>query len=365
MNSRLHSVLIAIIALLTMAWTTANAADKPLKVFILAGQSNMQGHAKASTLPGLAMDPETKPLYDKLVDANGKPRVFEKVNIVYFSGTGKVSVEKPSKKAGKLTVGFGSEMGTEVAFGAIMQEHLKEPILIIKTAWGGKSLCVNFRPPSAGDFDWPSVTAENLKKEGKYEGRLNGTRKVQGIYYRLIVEHVNEVLANPAKYCPAYNPKYGYEIAGFVWLQGFNDKIDDWVYPRKNYSLYSDLLGHFIRDIRKDLKAPKMPFVIGVYGAGGNDPGTLSFRKAMAAPAELPEFKGNVFAVSMADYWDDKLSGLLARKDKKEALTNQENDYIAKNQSNAAFHYLGSAKILCRIGQAFAEALIRNDKNRK
>ena len=348
-----------------MGWTSANAADKPLKVFILAGQSNMQGHAKASTLPGLAMDPETKPLYDKLVDANGKPRVFENVNIVYFSGAGKVSVEKPSKKAGNLTVGFGSEMGTEVAFGAIMQEHLNEPILIIKTAWGGKSLCVNFRPPSARDFDWPSVTAENLKKEGKYEGRLNGTRKVQGIYYRLIVEHVNEVLANPAKYCPGYNPKQGYEIAGFIWLQGFNDIIDDWVYPRKNYSLYSDLLGHFIRDMRKDLKAPKMPFVIGVYGVGGNDPGTLSFRKAMAAPSELPEFKGNVFAVPMADYWDVKLSGLLARKDKKEALTNEDNDYIAKNQSNAAFHYLGSAKILSRIGQAFAEVLIRNGKSGK
>ena len=31
----------------------------PLKVYILAGQSNMQGHAKVSTLPYMAEDPAT------------------------------------------------------------------------------------------------------------------------------------------------------------------------------------------------------------------------------------------------------------------------------------------------------------------
>ena len=67
----------------------------------------------------------------------------------------------------------------------------------------------------------------------------------------------------------------------------------------------------------------------------------------------------------MADYWDVKLSALLDKQTKKEALTDAEKDYIAKNQSNAAFHYLGSAKILSRIGQAFAEALIANGKSGK
>jgi len=360
MISRMRKMLFVFAALLTMFLNSANAAEKPLKIFILAGQSNMQGHAKASTLPGLAMDPETKPLYDKLVDETGKPRVHDHISIAYFSGSGKSEVEKPSSKQGKLTVGFGSEIGPELAFGVTMSEHLKEPILIIKTAWGGKSLNLNFRPPSAGTFDWPKQTVDTLKANGKYDGRISGARKVEGIYYRLIIEHVNEVLANLDKYHPGYNPRQGYEIAGFVWLQGFNDIIDDWVYPKKNYSLYSDLLAHFIRDMRKDLKAPKMPFVIGVYGVDGENPGSQSFRKAMAAPADLPEFKGNVFAVHMAKYWDEKLSALLTRKSKKETLTNEENDYIAKNQSNAAFHYLGSAKILSRIGQAFAEALIDN-----
>ena len=30
-------------------------------------------------------------------------------------------------------------------------DHFKEKVLLIKTAWGGKSLYKDFRPPSAGD----------------------------------------------------------------------------------------------------------------------------------------------------------------------------------------------------------------------
>ena len=34
---------------------------KPLQVYILAGQSNMQGHAKVTTFEHIGMDPATKP----------------------------------------------------------------------------------------------------------------------------------------------------------------------------------------------------------------------------------------------------------------------------------------------------------------
>ncbi len=67
--------------------------------------------------------------------------------------------------------------------------------------------------------------------------------------------------------CPEYDEKAGYELAGFVWLQGFNDLVDGQTYPNENYDEYSRLLSHFIRDVRKDLSAPKMPFVIGVLGS--------------------------------------------------------------------------------------------------
>jgi hypothetical protein len=61
--------------------------------------------------------------------------------------------------------------------------------------------------------------------------------------------------------------------AGFVWFQGFNGYVDGGVYPDQDkpggYDLYAELLGHFIRDVRADLAAPRLPFVIGVMGIDG------------------------------------------------------------------------------------------------
>ena len=39
----------------------------------------------------------------------------------------------------------------------------------------------------------------------------------------------------------------------------------------------------------------------------------MYFRQAQAAPASLPEFKGNVVAVQTAPYWDDDLDALQTR----------------------------------------------------
>jgi hypothetical protein len=118
----------------------------------------------------------------------------------------------------------------------------------------------------------------------------------------MMIDHVKKVLADPKRVCPEYDEKAGYELAGFVWLQGFNDLVDGTTYPNENYDEYSRLLAHFIRDVRKDLSAPKMPFVIGVLGVDGEK--NVNFRKAMAAPATMPEFKGNVVAVDTAPFWD-------------------------------------------------------------
>ena len=128
----------------------------------------------------------------------------------------------------------------------------------------------------------------------------------------MMVEHVKKVLADPKRVCPEYDEKAGYELAGFVWLQGFNDLVDGQTYPNGNYDEYSRLLSHFIRDVRKDLSAPKMPFVIGVLGVGGEK--NEKFRKAMAAPADMPEFKGNVVAVETAPFWDHDIAAAEPKK---------------------------------------------------
>lgn len=157
------------------------------------------------------------------------------------------------------------------------------------------------------------------------------------------------------------------------------------------YDLYATLLSHFIRDVRGDLSAPKMPFVIGVMGVGGIKEKPDYFREAMAAPAALPGFKGNVAAVQTAPFWDRKLGGIDENRGKisqtewmlktanangpnKDGAMSKEqqaaflNDYRAKlitaadealwkrGASNAGYHYLGCAKTFALMGRAFADA---------
>ena len=376
------------------------ASAGPLKIYLLVGQSNMQGHAAERTLEHLGMDPKTAPLLKAIRNPDGTAKLQKDVWISSIEP----SLES-GEKYGRLTVGYGAggrepKIGPELTFGITMQNHVGEPILLIKTSWGGKSLNTDFRPPSAGPYEFNQQQLENFKKRGKdvAEARKEKTERT-GVYYRLILEHIHKVLAEIRRVYPDYDAKAGYELAGFVWFQGWNDMVDGSTYPTRgqpgSYDAYSKNLAHFIRDVRRDLKAPKLPFVIGVMGAGGPiakygpDQKRYAgihgeFRKAMAAPTKLPEFKGNVTAVFTENYWDLQLSELVNRNgkvnakrrelSKDQALTREQRDkavanYTAKlftkrelkilqtGTSNAAYHYLGSAKILAQIGKAFANAL--------
>ena len=210
-----------------------------------------------------------------------------------------------------------------------MQKLLDEPILIIKTAWGGKSLHTDFRPPSAGPYEFDEAQLERFRNQGKDIGAIKADKaKATGHYYRLMIDHVKKVLADIKRVYPDYDPEQGYELAGFVWFQGWNDMVDRGTYPNRDrpggYDQYSDVLAQFIRDVRQDLSAPNMPFVIGVMGVGGPvdqySPDQQryksihhNFRMAMAAPAALPEFEGNVTRSLTEKYWDMELVGLRAK----------------------------------------------------
>jgi hypothetical protein len=177
--------------------------------------------------------------------------------------------------------------------------------------------------------------------------------------------------------------------------------VDGHTYPNHGkpdrFALYSDLLAHFIRDVRKDLGVPKMPFVIGVMGVDGSKAGadTVAFRTAMTAPSLLPEFKGNVFAVPTAPFWSEELAaidkkraevrqmgfhlnskhknyanadGHMTEAEKREYLKQFEAKLISpaeealwkRGASNAGYHYLGCAKTFALMGKAFAETLLQN-----
>ena len=393
--------LIYIAAFASFAFSTH---AKPLKVYLLVGQSNMQGHAAERTLAHLGMDSKTVPLLKAIQNADGSAKVHDQVWISSID----TSVESGVKE-GKLTVGYGAggrepKIGPELTFGITMQKHVGEPILLIKTSWGGKSLNTDFRPPSAGPYQFNEKQIENFKKRGKDVADERKKRaELTGVFYRLMLGHIRKVLGDIKRVYPAYDAKAGYELAGFVWFQGWNDMVDSGTYPTRgqpgSYDAYCKNLAHFIRDVRRDLEAPKLPFVIGVMGAGGPiakyTPDQMryagihgEFRKAMAAPATLPEFKGIVTAVFTENYWDGQLSELVNRRGKinakrrelaknqslnraqrdkaiaeftDEIFTKEEQAILEAGVSNAAYHYLGSAKILTQIGQAFAEALVAMD----
>lgn len=373
----------------------ATKAAGPLKVFILAGQSNMEGHAHVRTLEHLAMNEETNPMLMAIQNPDGTAKVHEQVWISYLSGNG--------VKQGQLTTGYGAnaeKLGPELTFGIYLQQALGEPILIIKTAWGGKSLHTDFRPPSAGPFVFPQSQLDQFRKEGKDIAKIEAEKvEATGANYRLMLEHVRTVLADIKAVYPAYNEQAGHELAGFVWLQGWNDMVDGGVYPDRDkpggYDQYSVNLAHFIRDVRRDLKVPQLPFVIGVMGVGGPtaDYGPAekryqtvhqNFRDAMAAPAQLAEFQGGVVNVLTEKFWDPELTALRTREAtareqaKKQAkeqqldeqatkqleaelrrkeLSPRELKILEKGVSNAEYHYLGSARILGGIGKGFAEAM--------
>ncbi|MDG2125772.1 MAG: sialate O-acetylesterase, partial [Verrucomicrobiales bacterium] len=138
--------------LLALAALISPAAAKPLPVYILSGQSNMQGHAHVRTLDVMALDPRTAPLLKKMRDRDGAPTVCKDI---YISSIG----SSDNERSGQLTAGYGadqngSKIGPEFSFGITLQEHLDGPALIIKTAWGGKSIHTDFRPPSAGPYEF-------------------------------------------------------------------------------------------------------------------------------------------------------------------------------------------------------------------
>ena len=399
-----------------MATTSHAIAEKPLKVFILVGQSNMEGHAHVRVIDYLGDDPQTVPLLKEIRDHDGKDRLIPATWISFLTGErGRLDGDN-HEVHGQLTTGYGSQggrdyskpgekIGPELAFGITLQKALDQPILLIKAAWGGQSLHTNFRSPSSG----PYIPNANDIQKNRFETdeQKQELKQKTGARYRQLINHVQFVLKDIKRVCPDYDPKSGFELAGFVWFQGFNDMVNRNIYPKRDqpggYDDYSQWLTNFILDVRRDLRAPKMPFVIGVMGVGGplqtmegNRAVHTNFRAAMAAPAKSPQFKGNVVAVQTAPYWDKQLAAIDKKnnqiRSKKRALQTKnpkhENadgkmtadqirqfidaykktlltpDEIALEQrakSNAGYHYLGSAKTYSQIGQAFAQALLELD----
>ena len=162
--------------------------------------------------------------------------------------------------------------GPEYPFGISFEQMVDGPVLIIKCSWGGTSLHADWRPPSLATKEQPT-----------------------GNRWLWSMEHIRKVLADPGKYHPGYDPKAGYELAGLVWFQGWNDAGN---------ADYGKQLVSFIKDFRKEVKAPELPVVCGLLGHVGWELNTFDgeVNRGMLYAANHPDLKGTVDIVNTVKY---------------------------------------------------------------
>ena len=338
MKTKTTKTIPAIPALL-LALLISPLAAKELQVFILAGQSNMVGHGKLEEGRDPALKPGEKGRNVK--GGIGSLRWVVNENRELYAAAGKtplvddqggwltrddvyiISTVERSDRILKGKLGARNHFGPEYSFGHVMGNANDAPVLIIKTAWGGKDLAVDFRPPSSGKW---------TKGKGKRE---------QGKYYRLMLSMVRDGLASFGKDFPelkGLTPR----IAGFGWHQGWNDGCSD-----KMVAEYETNMANFIRDVRKDLGVKDLPFVIansGMTGYGKDPEKSKTDRRqilceiqmAMGDPEKHPEFKGTVASVETRGF----------------------HRTADQSPSNFGFHWKHNGESHFLVGKGIAEAML-------
>ena len=381
-----RTLLASLTALLLLSPVAAIAG--PVKVFILSGQSNMEGKASVTTLDAVLNDPKQRGLIKHLKTDDGEWGKRDDVFVTYLDR----EASPISPLHGPLSVGFGSPMrernadgkrvnvagvGPELGIGWVLGEHFDEPVLLIKAAWGGRAIKQTFRPPSAMPTEGELKTrlAEIHKKNPGTT--LRELRDSYGSDYRKVLSEVARVLDHIERYVPGYDQDQGYELAGFIWFQAWNDMVGG------GNPAYTEQLAHFIRDMRRDLKAPGLPFVIGEVGHDGVDAtgNIAAFRKQQQAVAAMPEFKGDVAYAQTALYWPDglgldedwqafrKLAKANESKPKDDPTRIDPGQFYRinweqKNRDRLAFfsdrryHYRGSGLCYYQMGESMARAAI-------
>lgn len=345
-SNPLRTATLRLVALLALP--AAALAGNTVKVFILAGQSNMEGKAQNKLLEHQAEDPATAALFEHLRDGDGWVE-REDVFIKFLD------------RKGPLTIGYGSpnRTGMELEFGTVMGEHFDEPVVLVKAAWGGHSLVKLFRSPSAGMPSEKELEAElekareNVAKRNDKNGKddplptMEDITSEYGKSYRNMMAEVREVMEGYKELFPELRRKK-LELAGFVWFQGWNDQYNG---AEKEYA---SNMQHFIEDVRRDLDAPKLPFVIAVMGQNMSKPAKGAMKAVQEAQLGMERvraFKGNVKAVRTDVLVDEAAEALYP--------TWKENqEEWEKTGSDHPYHYLGSAIWYGRIGKACAEAMI-------
>jgi hypothetical protein len=381
----------------------ASKSPAKVKVFILAGQSNMEGRGFAESLSWQVTQEKYRERYTHFIKDGDfdaftmkvaetfDPNDRRKAPTYLWSTRQDVWINYLGKH-GDLTVGYGAPnegFGPEFNFGHVVGNHFDEQVLIIKTSWGGRALARGFLPHSSMLSDdeyaklaaaqnaeneaWNKaepekieaynqrVTEENKTAKKKKRLRTFKSREIVtteqykdqfGKDYRNMVAEVHGCLGDLKERFPGYQGQ-GYEIEGFVWFQGWNDQYQDrWLTYEKN-------MANFIRDVRKEFKVPEMKFVIGQMGHDGMKPDKEDsprdfIKKAQAAVPDFPEFKGNVLCVKSDKYWDLEAHAIYTGP----GGWSKDVDKWRQFGNDHPYHYYGSPWCFAQIGTGFGEGML-------
>lgn len=337
---------------------TPGVATKPVKVYIMAGQSNMVGSGRVSgDVPGtLTTMTGINHKFPNLLAPGGG--FIQRQDVKYRGVISAIG-------NGPLKPGFGggsTSFGPELGFGHVMGWHHDEPVLILKTSYGGRSLGWNFLPPSSGQF---TVGADTFAGYGDSpKSWTTGTTPVPAVQYG--GHQYDECFHDEADFAPGSNlgatinatdildnfateyPEWaaqGFEIAGFVWWQGWNDGSGEGdVYPGRYeqnlVSLIGSLRGYFGSRYPDNI-SPNTPFVVGTVGFNGwalGEPRLTIANAQLAVDGDTgnyPEFEGNVKTVETRGYWRD-----------------------FGPQRNEVFHYFNNAETYLLTGDALGRAML-------
>lgn len=381
----------------------ASTSSEKVKVFILAGQSNMEGRGFPEPLSWQVTQEKYRSRYEHFIKGGDfdafNAKVAEtrdsddrrKTPTYLWSSRQDVWINYLGKH-GDLMVGYGAPkegFGPEFNFGHVVGNHFDEQVLIIKTSWGGRALARGFLPPSSmlSDEEYADLAvAQNAENEAwnkaepakidAYNKRVTEQNKTAekkkrlrtfkpkeivtmeqykdqfGKDYRNMVSEVHGCLADLKGRFPGYKGQ-GYEIEGFVWFQGWNDQYKDrWLTYEKN-------MANFVRDVRKEFKASEMKFVIGQMGHDGMKPDTEGsprdfIKKAQANVPDYPEFKGNVLCVKTDKYWDMEAHAIYTGP----GGWSKDVDTWRQFGNDHPYHYYGSPWCFAQIGTGFGEGIL-------
>jgi hypothetical protein len=195
-----------------------------IKVFLLAGQSNMEGRADANRLLPRDLERLSNAQENVQLAFNNKP----------------ISPLKAVKPPAEIAQIYKRELifGPELFFGITLSEAWPdEKILLIKRSEGATSLHGCWHP------EWSEDKAAAMGEE-------QGTQ-----LYRALIDYVDQILSE--------YEKDEYEICAMLWVQGETDagnKIAAAAYGRN--------LQQFISRIRQDLENETLPFLLFQVGHG-------------------------------------------------------------------------------------------------